>query len=184
MTIALAARAAAFDDWAKAQDWPALCDPDLAFESEALIDLLAIWRKQAGNDLIPQRSKLSARVLKPHLGRVAIVERVADTPTRYRVRLMGTRLAQLFGEMQGKIMEEIIPADLLPRWQCELNLTLAEGRPLRFISRVDFRKLDFLQAELLLAPLLEGSDMPSLVLAGVALKANMAQNFGHQARPV
>ncbi|MGC9955100.1 MAG: PAS domain-containing protein [Rhizomicrobium sp.] len=178
MTIASPARAAAFNDWAKAQGWPSLCDPDLAFESEALTDLLAIWRKQAGTEAIPQRSRMSARALKHHLGHVAILERVADGPARYRVRLMGTRITQLVGEMQGKFLEEVVPAGVLPRWYCALNLTLAEGRPLRFVTRVDFGTLDFLQAEILLVPLLEESDTPSLVLGGASFKVNVAQDFG------
>ena len=181
MTIALPARAAAFNDWAKAHGWPSLCGPDLAFESEALTDLLAIWRKQAGTEAIPQRSRMSARALKHHLGQLAILERVADGPTRYRVRLMGTRITQMVGEMQGKFLEDVLPAELLPRWYCALDLTLAEGRPLRFVTRVDFGKLEFMQAELLLVPLLEGGDMPSLVLGGVAFMANGAQNGGNAA---
>jgi hypothetical protein len=181
MTIAFAARAVAFNDLAKAQGWPSLCDPDLAFESEALTDLLAIWRKHAGTEAIPQRSRTSARVLKQHLGHVAILERVADGPARYRVRLMGTRITQMVGEMQGKFLEDVVPAELLPRWYCALDLTLAEGRPLRFVTRVDFGKLEFLQAELLLAPLLEGSDTPSLVLGGVAFKVNATHEFGNEA---
>jgi hypothetical protein len=38
-----------------------------------------------------------------------------------------------------------------------------------------------MQAELLLVPLLEGGDMPSLVLGGVAFMASGAQNGGNAA---
>ncbi|MDE2133053.1 MAG: PAS domain-containing protein [Alphaproteobacteria bacterium] len=171
--MTIAPRVAAFNDWAKAQDWPAFCDPDLAFESETLTDLLVIWRRQAGSDPIPPRSKMDVHVLKRHLGHIAIFERAAE---RYRARLVGTRLAQMFGEMQGKFLDEVIPAALLPRWHHALGLTLSERCALRFVvDAVEFRKLDFLRSELLLVPLLDDGVEPTLVLAGARLKVNLAR---------
>ena len=165
---------ASFNDVAAAKNWPLACDPTLSFESDALADVLAIWRGLAKGG-IPYRHMISARMLKPHLAYIGIVERVQADPPRYCVRLMGTKLSQTLGEMQGKMLDEMLPPDLLPRWQSEFDLTLAEQRPLRFTgSRVDRNNLTFLQSETLLCPLLDENDAPNIVLAASILKAGTA----------
>jgi hypothetical protein len=162
-------RAIAFNDWAKARDWPAQCDPELDFESPALIDLLAIWREQAGAAAMPHRGQMTARVLKSHLGHISIIERVTKDSPHYRVRLLGTQLAHVLGEMQGKYLEEAIAPQVVPHWQARLDLTLAEGRPMRFISRVDMKNLYFLRSETFWAPLANDCEPPSLVLMAAIL---------------
>jgi hypothetical protein len=176
MNFAQPRRAAAFNDWAKAQGWPSRCDVDLAFESQKLAGLLAIWRLQAGRDPLPRREKLSARILKPYLGSLALFQQIQGNPKRYCIRLMGTLLTQTIGEMQGKYVDEMVPPDLLPRWHAAFDLILAECRPLRFTSRVDFMHLDHLHAEVLLAPLLDGRYEPSLVLGCAVFKSATAPN--------
>jgi hypothetical protein len=161
--------AIAFNEWAKARDWPAYCDPELDFESPALIDLLAIWREQADSDAMPHRNKMTARVLKSHLGHISIIERVTEDTPRYRVRLLGSKLAQILGEMQGKYLEDAIAPEVVPHWQARLDLTLAEGRPMRFVSRVDIRKLHFLRSETFWAPLANDREPPSIVLMAAIL---------------
>ena len=162
-------RAIAFNEWAKARDWPAFCDPELDFESPALIDLLAIWREQAGCDAMPHRNKMTARVLKSHLRHISIIERVAEDAPRYRVRLLGTRLAQVLGEMLGKYLEDAITPEVVPHWQARLDLTLAEGCPMRFVSRVDMKKLHFLRSETFWAPLANDREPCSIVLMAAIL---------------
>jgi len=170
MTIAQPLRVVAFNDWVTAQGWKLWCDPSLAFVAAPLADLLAIWQAQAGSDRIPPKSKLSARVLKPHLRYIALFQQV--TGRRYCVRLMGSQLSRTFGEMQGKFVDEVVPPELVARWHGALDLTLAEGRPLRFTSTVAFPHLDYLQSEIFLAPLLDKQEMPSLVLGGAVLKSS------------
>jgi hypothetical protein len=178
MTIQEASGPAAFNALANANSWPLACDPTLTFESGALADVLAIWRGLAKNG-IPHRRMISARMLKPHLGYIGIVERVPGNPPRYCVRLMGTRLSQLLGEMQGKMLDEALPPDLLPRWQSEFDLTLAELRPLRFTaSRVDRNNLTYMQSETLLCPLLDENNAPNIVFAALILKAGTAPAAG------
>jgi len=167
---AFISRAASFNDWAEEQDWPARCDPDLNFESPALKDILNIWREQAGQNAIPHRSKMTARVLKSHLRNISILERVAED--RCLVRLLGTRLAQVLGEMQGKFLNEVIAPQVVPHWHARLEVTLAEGRPMRFVSRVDMKKLYFLRSETFWAPLANDSGPPNIVLMAANLTFN------------
>jgi len=112
------------------------------------------------------------------LRNISILERVADD--RCLVRLLGTRLAQVLGEMQGKFLNEVIAPQVVPHWHARLDVTLAEGRPMRFVSRVDMKKLYFLRSETFWAPLANDSGPPNIVL----MAANLTFNSSIGAEPV
>lgn len=165
----------AFDEWAKAHNWPARCDPSLDFESAALKDLLAIWRALGGDTGIPHRNKFSAKILKPYLGNISIMERTCDAVARYRVRLLGTRLSHILGEMQGKYLDEVLNPEVAAHWKARLDVTLGENRPMRFVSRVDARELYFLRSETLWAPLSGDDETTHLVLMVATLTYNSSE---------
>lgn len=132
-----------------------------------------LWRKQAENGATPRRSQMTPRVLKPFLKNIAIFERPSNTPVRYRVRVIGTHLAEALGEMQGKYLDEVLPAPVVLQWHARLDLTLAEGRPMRFVSRVDARQLYFLRSETFWAPLAsEDEKAPPQILMAANLSFN------------
>jgi hypothetical protein len=162
----------AFNNWAREANWPAVCDPGLNFSASALRHLLTIWREQAGDAPMPHRSRLTARLMKPYLGDISIIERVSADPVRYRVRLMGTRLTGVLGEMQGRYLDETLAPAVLPHWQRRLGLTLAENRPMRFVSRVDLKGKTYLVSENLWAPLAGDDASCPLVLMAAILKYN------------
>lgn len=164
-----------FNDWAEARAWDSLCDPELRFEAQTLVDALALWRRHAGDD-IPRRSALTARELKPVIGNVAIFERVGRYPSRYRVRLMGTRVSQVLGEMQGRALEDVLSPEAVLRWSAAFDETLKSGRALRFVSKVQIRDLDFLESELLLAPLLDDLGDAGLVFTVAVFHAVKAED--------
>ncbi|MDE1937818.1 MAG: PAS domain-containing protein [Alphaproteobacteria bacterium] len=174
MTVAPVATIAAFNEWAKARDWPAVCDGDLAFASPALTDLLTIWREHAGREAMPQRGQLSARVLKAHLTQIAIFERTSVDPPRYRARLMGTKLTQILGDMQGKFLEDTAAPETVARWHAVLDLVLSVKRPLRFFNPIAYIGREHLQAESFGAPLAESGGAPTMVLVGIVFKTNFA----------
>ena len=157
--------------WTRMRRWDAMGDPLLGFESKFLIDGLAIWRLQAGDAAAPSRADMSARVLKSFIGHVTIFERTADH--RWLVRLMGTRMTSVIGEMQGKFVDEVLPRKAGRRWHVALDAALSGMHPLRLVSRVAFRDLDFLKAEILLAPLLDDTGRPTMVFAVVAFRAGV-----------
>lgn len=150
------------------QGWPARVDPTLAFESPALAFFVQTWRDHLHGRTMPSRSDLSARTMRNHLGRLMLFERVeGPTGRRYRVRLMGTGLNQVWGDMTGKFIDEVIPERLLPRWHAFIELVLAAGAPLRFTARVDFQGKDFLVAELGGVPLTDDAGEPTMVMAAL-----------------
>jgi len=147
--------------------WVSFCDPQLAFRSSELVELSALWHQTRGADGIPKRVDFTPRVLKSCLPHVAIYERVAcpQKGVRYRVRLMGTRFADVMGDLTGKFLDEAIAPQFLPRWYAALDAVLDALVPLRFLSRSDTTDKKFLLGEFFEAPLLNDTGEPDLVLA-------------------
>ena len=148
-----------------AQGWPGLCDPTLAFRRPELAAMGALWRKMAGDAPAPRRGDMSLRALKDHLANVVIYERLDEDTRCYRVRLMGTQFAQVMGDLTGKLIDEAIPPEFLPRWHAALDAVLDGGVPLRFVSRSDTANKSFLVGEFFEAPLLADNGTMNLVIA-------------------
>ena len=145
--------------------WRSYCDPTLAFERAELSDLLALWRSVRGAADMPARTSLTARLLKRHMPSIAIYERVDMSPVRYRVRLMGTRFAETFGDLTGKIVDEAIAARYVKRFHSAPETVLAAGAPLRFVSNTDVVNKQFYVAEYLMVPLTGDDGTPDMVLS-------------------
>jgi hypothetical protein len=161
----------AFKKWQRMRRWEASCDPSLAFESKFLIEGLEAWRRAAGDAPAPRRKEMTARALKAFIGHVMIFEKSTD---RWLIRLMGTRLTGVLGEMQGKFVDEMVGGRAGRRWKAALDATMAGMRPLRFLSQVAFRDLDYLKAEVLLAPLLDDSGRPVMAFCVIAFKVGVS----------
>jgi hypothetical protein len=162
-----------------AQEWAGLCDRTLAFRRPELAAMVALWRQVAGDALVPTRIDMHPRVLKSHLPNVALYERVVvNGARRYRVRLMGTKFAQVMGDMTGKFIDETIPPKFLPRWYAALDEVLDWGVPLRFVSRSDTANKSFLVGEFFEAPLLgDDGSMNLIIAAGIFTAADDWRNF-------
>ncbi|MEJ0043033.1 MAG: hypothetical protein WDM81_12870 [Rhizomicrobium sp.] len=134
--------AAAFNALSRRHDWEQFCDPTLAFDHGDHARVLEIWRAQAGAD-IPARSAMSARLLKPFLPQIGLVERVATDPPRYRWRLLGTGAVQVLGERTGTCFEDNASPRQAARWNASASLVLELRRPLRFVARVAIEGKEF-----------------------------------------
>jgi len=150
------------------EGWEQLCDPDLGFARDDFRSVIALWTRQAASRPLPARADMTARVLKPFLPNIALKERVETDPSRYRWRIVGTRIAQVLGERTGKFTDEGAPPKAAARWNTSCDLVLTSGRPLRFVGRVLMPGKDFLTGELLFMP-----------LAGDDGHARFVMGFGH-----
>ncbi|HTQ13051.1 MAG TPA: PAS domain-containing protein [Rhizomicrobium sp.] len=155
----------AFNACSAAEGWEQVCDPALAFTHPDYHALVALWRALAGGRALPVRADMTARVLKDYLPNIAIKERIAREPSRYRWRLMGTRVAQVIGERTGKLAEEDASPRLIARANANCDLTLLAGEPLRFLGRVLARGKDYLASEALYLPLAGDDGAARFVLA-------------------
>ena len=160
------AGAAQYNELAAQLHWPSLCDASARFTHPDLRRLLGVWRKQARQDGIPFRGDLTPRLLKSFLGDIVLYERVAERGgrPRWRVRLTGASFAQIMGDLTGKFIDEVVPAEFQPRWTAALDITLQHRAPLRFLSRADTSAMHFLHGEYFSAPLKAADGSTSLVL--------------------
>ena len=149
---------------AQAEGWHSTCYAALDFRHRALVDLLAIWRRFALQGSVPRRVDLSPRVLRAHLGDVAIYERSEEGRERYRLRVMGMRLSTVLGDLNGRYLDEAVPKKFLKRWHAAPNAVLEAGAPLRFMSRAEIADKPFITGEYLMAPLLgDGGEMDTVL---------------------
>lgn len=158
-------------DWANSPRSAVAVDGSLAFESPVLKAAFEEWSRQSAG-AIPSRRSFTARSVRGFVGHLTIFERAGRR--RYRVRLMGTRVTAVIGEMQGRMLEEALPRDVARRWNIALEEVLLRLRPARIVHTVAFNNLDFLEAEILLAPLLDESGKPTMVFAAVTFRSGIA----------
>lgn len=104
---------------------------------------------------MPTRAEMTARALKPWLRHVAIYERVSEARSqpRYRVRLMGSAYQEVFGDLTGQFLDEVLPPEAVPLWHAVLDVVLAGGRPTRFLTRSEITGKDYLISEYCSVPL-------------------------------
>src|ERR1700676_642799 len=140
------------------------CDARLTCNDPTHERLLNLWRNRAGNRIMPKRSEMTPRDLKDVLRHLIVLERVEKAPSRYRIRLLGTSLTSLAGDRTGKMIEEFVPAEHLPRWVCCADLILDGGQPLRFVGRVHMEGKEYLNAENLFVPLADDNGAPTFVM--------------------
>ena len=157
-------------DWLKGLDSPPIKDETLAFESQILKDAFAEWSRHGP---LPSRCDFTPRSSKAFLGNLAIFEQHGTT---FRIRLMGTRITTVIGEMQGKTLEECLPPETAGRWKAFLNEALATRKPIRVVKSVGFRDLHFLEAEILVAPLLDRQDCLTMVFIVAAFRFGISGN--------
>lgn len=144
--------------------WYHACDPTLAFSDSCYDELLALWRGKAGARSMPTRAEFSPRDLKNLLRNILILERVSQNPSRYKFRLLGTGLHSMAGELTGKMVDEVVPPEHLPRWVECGDLVLNGGQPMRFIGRVHLEGKEYLNAENLLVPLANDQNEPTFIM--------------------
>jgi hypothetical protein len=151
------------------ENWQAVCDSALVFDSGKLADLLGIWQSVRGDRALPERTDFTARILAKHLSGLTFVERV-EAPgqaRRYRFRLFGTALAQYTGDWTGQFLDECVPPHFQPSWFATYDTVIAARVPLRFASRFRAEHLHHIQAETLIAPLGDDSGTANGLLISV-----------------
>jgi len=150
---------------AEKHHWPMQCDATLAFERPDLRYLFEVWRGKAG-DGVPARAAFDMRTLKNFAAHVFILERVrAGERRRYKFRLFGSALLQLFGEHTGRFLDEMVTPEMLPSWQAIYDAIIEARRPLRIVTHFRIPSSDFLKGEMLAAPIADAAGIENMILA-------------------
>jgi hypothetical protein len=158
----------AIGDWLDSLNSSYTKDESLAFESPILKEAHATWSRLGG---IPARSAFTPRTSKAFLGNLLIFEWKNDS---FLIRLMGTRISAVLGEMQGRMIEEALPPEVAQRWKVVLSDVLHEAKPVRVVKTVAFNDLHYLESELFLAPLLDAQGLLTMVFAVAAFRSGVA----------
>lgn len=140
------------------------CDPTLAFSSPIYQQFLSLWHSKAGTRAMPAKSELTPRDLKDFLRDIVLCQRVAENPSNYLWRLIGTKVAEVVGHNTGKTLQESAPPELSARWIECADLILDGGQPLRFLGRVHLKDREYLDAENLFVPLADDDGLPAFVM--------------------
>ena len=146
------------------QKWHHFCDPSLAFTDTCYSEFLELWHIRACGRPMPARSQLTPRDLKNLLGNIVMFERIDQNPSRYRWRVIGTKVTEIAGHHTGKTFEETIPEEHRPRWIECFDLVLDGGQPLRFLGRVHISGREYLDAENLFVPLANDNGNPTYAM--------------------
>ena len=113
---------------------------------------------------MPSRSDFTPRDLKDILRNGLMIEKIADDPSQFRWRLVGSGLLSILGENTGKTFEDSIPSEHLQRWNECGDLILEGEQPLRFLGRVHVNGHEYLDAENLFVPLANDNGEPHFLL--------------------
>jgi hypothetical protein len=152
------------------------CDPTLTFSNPVYERFLSLWKSKVGTKAMPAKSEITPRDLKEFLPDIAVCHRVAENPSRFVWRLIGTNVAKIVGHHTGKMLEESIPSDFLARWTECGDLILNGGQPLRFLGRVHLKDREYLDAENLFVPLANDEGQPTFVMALCRYTPRLSQN--------
>lgn len=160
---------------ASAEDWPVQCSSRLVFHHDELNTLASVWKERAGERFAPYRSELDARALKPVLRHVAISERIYENGiARHRMRLVGSSLAQRFGDSTGRFLDKTVPPHLLARWTTIYDAVLDTCRPMRAVVAFDLPHVSHLIGEVFLAPMRNAEGEPNLVLTANCFRSKLS----------
>lgn len=157
----------ALDRRAVAEGWPFHCDSKLEFERPELNRLRDIWHAVADTAGVPARTDFDARTLKPFLRNISILERVfVDSDKwRYRIRLMGSAIAEIAGDSTGHFLDQQLAPEFLRIWTNAHDAVLDGGMPMRFVSDFRVPQLSYLDGESMLTPLADAHGRLTLILS-------------------
>jgi hypothetical protein len=159
---------AAFNALAERNGWYYRCDPALTFTRPELHALTALWREKAqAAGGLPARADFDMRALKPFLRNIGLLEGTGDG--RFRFRLFGSALVDLFGERTGQHLDQMTSPVLLANWTSAYRMVLRNGGPTRIYNH---KLSPILNGEMFAAPLAPDAEGHALVMvaAYVALK--------------
>ncbi|HWD49594.1 MAG TPA: PAS domain-containing protein [Rhizomicrobium sp.] len=151
-----------FNALAIANGWYARCDGSLSFDTPALHGLAALWREKAAGAL-PKRNDFGPREMRGAMAQMALFDAI-DGGKRFYIRLLGTALSEIYGNITGRHIDEHFSPAVTEIWHAALNETLNARRPLRYKGRVSYEQRNFFAVESIQAPLSETGSAADRIL--------------------
>ena len=114
--------------------------PFARVKSQLLREGFALWESKRGTRLMPRRADFDPVEMPRLLSSIILVD-VEDGSARLRIRLVGTKVVEMFGsDYTGRYMDEIDFGDVREKILKEYRLPISEKRPV--FSDHEFRKLN------------------------------------------
>jgi hypothetical protein len=96
---------------------------------QLLRDLYAYWLDKKGDAIAPPRSAIKPDEITRLLPIIVLIDVIGDPP-RFKMRLVGTRVVEAFGqEVTGKFVDEIDLSTISPAVHARGHAAVADCRP-------------------------------------------------------
>lgn len=114
------------------------------------------WESFRRTGQLPKRADLAPSEMKAFLSHVGLIDvRPRSDGRDYFIRLAGSRWEAVFGPMKGKLIQEFLPPHVEARWRLLFDSVGARMEPVRVTTRISFKDMMWLAAEMFVAPLAE-----------------------------
>lgn len=159
------------------EDWPTIFRPDLkrCTSNEGLSDWLRspslrlmnkYWTDRRGTDATPDRADIDPLDLPGMLGWIMLIERDTD-PSDFRFRLVGSRIAELFGcDLTGRSVKALPDPDYAGFVENRFWEVVDRARPVASRYSLTIRGRQVL-VERLDQPLTKGGDRVEVILTAL-----------------
>ncbi|MDE2181855.1 MAG: PAS domain-containing protein [Alphaproteobacteria bacterium] len=137
-------------------------DSALSFREPQLVRFCAHWRSVAGADRLPARGRFTARLLKPYLRNLAVLEITPQAARRFIHRNVGTAITERFGELTGRAFEDFLSPEIASRTTEFLAASVEARAPIRVVTQ--FWQREHLLAEIFAGPLADDGIIPDRLL--------------------
>jgi hypothetical protein len=151
---------------ARGRNWQTKADATLSFVEPELVVLRDVWLGLTGNSRMPARAELTARMLKPFLPHITVIELVRSeaAPVRFVHRYVGTAITRYFGETTGLSFEDFLPPERVPATRAFFEAVVETRRALRIITHFQLPHVSYLYGEVLAMPLADDGVTPNRLM--------------------
>jgi hypothetical protein len=131
---------------------PALQDFLHRPENAAFLEFYEYWLRKGAGKAMPARADIDPLDIPQLLANVFLMDVVRGTPQRFRFRLVGTRIAELEGEMTNRFLDEFVPGAAGTAMARHYE-DAVEGRLSVRRETLHWRQRDYINYDVLLLPL-------------------------------
>jgi len=121
-------------------------------ENGVFLELYEYWLRKGAGRAMPGRADIDPLDIPQLLANVFLMDVVPGPPQRFRFRLVGTRIAELEGEMTNKYLDEFVPNAAGTALARHYEDTV-EGRISVRRETLHWRKREYINYDVLLLPL-------------------------------
>ena len=152
--------------------WPLTVDWKLDFSKPPLQKARSYWQALCRDRRMPRRRELDPRAMKEFIRYVNLVDIVRSGTNAYEyiVSLQSNHARDVLGNIENRPLHEILPPAVAQRWRSAFDLPCLHAAPVRLTTRTSTIDRQWLDCEILLAPLGSG-DADAIFWAAMASPA-------------